>query len=80
MHLTNNDPRRHEAGAASERSDAAGAPEEIEITLAMRKAGACEFATFEPRYEGSGDVVERIYRAMELVRKREGPGPAAHRG
>ncbi len=78
MHLTNTDPKGHDSAAASK--EAAGAPGEIEITREMQKAGALALSTFEPRFEDSGDVVERIYRDMELVRRREGPGSAAHRG
>jgi hypothetical protein len=42
--------------------------EEIEITAEMIEAGCAEIASFDRRYESDEDAVERIYRAMALLR------------
>jgi hypothetical protein len=47
----------------------AGAPEDnVEITMAMIKAGTMAYVTYDPRFEDVEDVVPRVYRAMEKSR------------
>jgi hypothetical protein len=41
----------------------AGAPE-IEVTPAMISAGSLVLAESDPRIEGMGDVLPRVFRAM----------------
>ncbi len=70
MHLTNKKPIRSDALAASGCTDAAGAPDEIEITPAMIEAGVDELMgfDFEVVLQASQfDIVVRaIYRRMRL--------------
>jgi len=75
MHLTNNDPKGHDAAVASERSEPTGAPEEIEITPNMALAGGDCLDEFVR--EGSGlictpdYVAKQVYLAMERERGRK---------
>jgi hypothetical protein len=71
--LTNNDPEGDDSIVASEHSEAAGAPEEIEVSFEMALAGGECLDEFVR--EGSGlictpdYVAERVYLAMERQRR-----------
>jgi hypothetical protein len=64
MHLTNNEPNPHSCGAASDFSEVAGAPADIEITPEMIKAGAYELGMFDSEYDSFEEGAERIFSVM----------------
>lgn len=75
MHLTNKEPIRSDALAASGHPDATGAPgkENVnsvipEITMAMLRAGEEVLRAFDPEEEEDAALVAAIYWAMDAAR------------
>ena len=79
MHLTNTDPKGHDSPSPP-RQEAAGAPEEIEITREMIDAGEARLnELFDAAIDPGSDVglmctpwgwAEAVYRAMQNKRGR----------
>ncbi len=67
MHLTNNDSKGHDSPSLPN-SEAAGAPEEIEVTPEMLEAGVRESCLYD-REDPKSWEVGAVYRAMEGVRR-----------
>jgi len=67
MHLTNTDPRAHDSAVASK--EAVGAPEEIEITPPMLKAGLEAYALWDREDDWEYIVID-VYRSMEMARRK----------
>jgi hypothetical protein len=50
--------------------ESAGAPDEIEVTPAMIEAGIEALGGFDPEYEIIREAAIRIYRSMEIAKRR----------